>query len=192
LIRAARELLEVLPPGKVTRAAVARHAKVDPNLIRYYFQDRDSLLLAVIDQIVAERRHPDIVEEQQRGPAPERLRKRVRGFLEFNATYPFFHRLMLDEVVHWKSARARQTVHGLNTGAIAEYADILKAGAKERSLRRVDPVLLHLAIIGMSEFFLNSRPLLEDALGKGATPADFAQRYADMIVELVTDGVRTR
>jgi hypothetical protein len=53
-------------------------------------------------------------------------------------------------------------------------------------------VLLHLAIIGMSEFFLNSRPLLEDALGKGATPADFAQRYADMIVELVTDGVRTR
>jgi len=192
LIRAARELLEVLPPAKVTRAAVARHAKVDPNLIRYYFQDRDSLLLAVIEHIVSEGRHPEIEEEQQRLPAAEQLRKRVRGFLEFNATYPFFHRLMLDEVVHWKSARARQTFHGLNTGAIAGFAEILKAGVKDRSLRRVDPVLLHIAVIGMSEFFLSSRPLLEDALGKGSTPADFAQRYADMIVDLVSDGIRTR
>jgi AcrR family transcriptional regulator len=192
LIRAARELLAVLPPAKVTRAAVARHARVDPNLIRYYFQDRDSLLLAVIEQIVTEGRHRELEAEQQRDPAPERLRKRVRGFLEFNATYPFFHRLMLDEVVHWKSARARATFHELNSGAIAGFSEILKAGAKERSLRRVDPALLHVAIIGMSEFFLNSRPLLEDAFGKGATPAGFAQRYADLIVDMVSDGVRTR
>jgi AcrR family transcriptional regulator len=36
----------------VTRAALARHAGVDPNLIRYYFEDRDSLLLAVIEEIM--------------------------------------------------------------------------------------------------------------------------------------------
>jgi len=36
----------------VTRAALARHAGVDPNLIRYYFKDQSAS--AVIDEIMNE------------------------------------------------------------------------------------------------------------------------------------------
>ncbi|MET0385603.1 MAG: TetR/AcrR family transcriptional regulator [Polyangiales bacterium] len=190
LLKAARELLEILPPAKVTRAALARHAGVDPNLIRYYFADRDSLLLSVVEQIVNDTTSAERPERQ--GTAPERLRSQVRAFLEFNTRYPFFHRLLVEEISNWKTARARQVFHRLNQSSLTLYTAILKDGAKDKSLVAVDPALLNIALIGMSEFFLGSRYLLEDAYGKGATPAEHAKRYADTVVQLVVEGIRTR
>ena len=46
LIDAACDLLKTMPPEKVTRAAVARHANVNPALINYHFKDRSILLRA--------------------------------------------------------------------------------------------------------------------------------------------------
>ena len=43
LIDAASALLRTTPPARITRAAIARFAGVDPGLIRYYFGDRDGL-----------------------------------------------------------------------------------------------------------------------------------------------------
>lgn len=190
LLRAARELLETLPPAKVTRAAVARHAGVDPNLIRYYFQDRDSLLLAVAERVVEERAQQ--LSGALEGTAADRLREHVRIFLEFNAAQPFFQRLLLDEIATWKSARARQLFQRSNQLAIDVYAAIIRDGVKDKSLRSVDPALLHVAVVGMTEFVSSSRVVLEDAFGKGATPAELAQRYADVVTTLVVDGLRAR
>lgn len=190
LIRAARELLKELPAAKVTRAAVARRAKVDPNLIRYYFRNRDSLLKAVLDQIISERMQT--LHRLEPGSPNERLQALIRSSFEWNATYPFFHRLLVDEVRTWKSARARQTLYKLNQSAIHAYAEVLKDGAKDHSLRRVDPALLHIAVIGMCEFFGSSRFLLEDAFGKNSRPDEFAARYSDLIVGLVAGALTTR
>jgi AcrR family transcriptional regulator len=191
LLRAARELLEKLPPSQVTRAALARHAGVDPNLIRYYFTDRDSLLLAVVDEIVAE--EDKILERLvSEGTPAERLRGHIRHFVEFHQRHPFFHRLFIDEIATWKSPRARQIFHRLNHHSIQTYAAIFKDGAKDKSLRGVDPVLMHIAMIGMCEFFMSSKVVLEDALGKGTSPSDLIKRYADTVSQLVLDGLRQR
>ena len=53
LIEVTCELLKSHPPSAVTRALVARHSNVDPSLIRYYFRDRDSLMVAAAESIVA-------------------------------------------------------------------------------------------------------------------------------------------
>ena len=191
LQRAVRELLERLPPSKVTRAAVARQAGVDPNLIRYYFQDRDSLVLSVVEDIISERAEAARRSPPQGSPE-ERLRAHIRGFFEFSLRYPYFHRLLLEEVATSKSVRSRQMFHRLNQQAISTYTEVIKDGAKSKTLRQLDPVLLHIAVVGMVEFFLSSRPLLEDAFGKGTQPAQLSDRYADLIVRLAVDGARQR
>lgn len=190
LIAAAQELLETLPPAKVTRAAVARHAGVDPSLIRYYFSDRASLLLAVLNRVIGE--GPPIRAESKHGTAAERLRDYVRNFFQFNAAHPFLHRLLIEEIAVSESSEARKTFHELNHVALGVLGQLIKDGVKDGSLRRLDPVLLHVAIIGMCEFFLSSRVLLEDALGKAASPQSLSKRYADVIAGLVLEGVRTR
>jgi TetR/AcrR family transcriptional regulator len=192
LLRAARELLMKLPPALVTRAALARQAGVDPNLIRYYFKDRDSLLLAVVDQIINEENK--LTAASAAGNPNERLRSQIRHFVEFHQRHPYFHRLLNEEIAsrQSKSQRARQLFHRLNQLTVKLYAGIFRDGAKDKSLRTLDPVLVHIAIMGMSEGFVSSRVLLEDAFGKGATPADYAKRYADTVVQLLVDGARAR
>jgi AcrR family transcriptional regulator len=182
--------LETLPPARVTRAAVARHAGVDPSLIRYYFRDRDSLLLAVLQNIVGDR--PREILQPRGENAAERLRELVTSIFLFIAEQPYVHRLLIEEIATSDSAEARQAFHRLNHGAIDGYAKILKEGVADGSLRKADPLLLHVAIIGMCEFFFESRVLLEDALGKTTAPQKLSKRYAAMISQLVTDGLRPR
>jgi hypothetical protein len=51
---------------------------------------------------------------------------------------------------------------------------------------------MHIAMIGMCEFFMSSKVVLEDALGKGTSPSDLIKRYADTVSQLVLDGLRQR
>jgi AcrR family transcriptional regulator len=191
LLRAARELLEKLPPAQVTRAALARHAGVDPNLIRYYFKDRDSLLLAVVDEIVNEESQRAAGYTASDSPV-ERLRSQIRHLVDFHQRHPYFHRLLIEEIATWKSQRARELFHRLNQLMLKLYGSIFREGAKGKSLRKLDPVFVHIAIIGMCEFFMSSKLLLEDAFGKGAAPSDYAKRYADTVAQLLIDGARLR
>lgn len=190
LIKAAMELLEQMPPAKVTRAAVARHARVDPSLIRYYFSDRDSLLVAVLHRIVGEARSQHVAS--QAGTAADRLRERVRGVFQFNATYPFVHRLVAEEIAPSASAEAREAFQRENLGSIAAFDELLKEGSKDGSLRKVDPVLLHIAVLGMCDFFVGSGSALQDAVGKSTSSAAAAKRYAEFISTLVVDGLKPR
>src|SRR4051812_40195136 len=48
IIRSTRALMKTIKPASITRDAVARHAGVDPALIRYYFGDRAALFREVI------------------------------------------------------------------------------------------------------------------------------------------------
>lgn len=191
LLRAARELLEKLPPAQVTRAALARQAGVDPNLIRYYFKDRDSLLLAVVDEIVNEESKLAAAYAANGSPV-ERLRVQIRHLVDFHQRHPYFHRLLIEEIATWKSQRARQLFHRLNQLPLKLYGTIFREGAKEKTLRALDPVFVHIAIVGMCEFFMSSKVLLEDAFGKGAEPSHYAKRYADTVAQLLIDGARQR
>jgi TetR/AcrR family transcriptional regulator len=190
LIQAARELLEMLPPSKVTRAAVARHAGVDPSLIRYYFKDRPSLMLAVFEYVL--RQNEQMRLRTVEGTAAERLRAFVQGFFAFLRTNPFFHRFLLEEIAVSELAAARKAFQRINQAAIGRFKELLADGARDGSLRNADPVLLHVAIIGLCEFFFSSRVLLENALGKGTVPEALADRYVALISDLVIEGIATR
>jgi hypothetical protein len=112
--------------------------------------------------------------------------------VDFHQRHPYFQRLLIEEIATWKSARARQLFHRLNQMTLKLYGSIFRQGVKDKSLRALDPVFVQIAIVGMCEFFMSSKVLLEDAFGKGAAPADYAQRYADTVVQLLTDGARLR
>jgi AcrR family transcriptional regulator len=186
------ELLTQLPPNRITRAEVARHMGVDPSLIRYYFRDRSMLLLAAVEKLTAEFSRIREREMQHEDPGPEgRLRARVSALLKFEITYPFFHRLLIDEFVNLDSPGAARFMQELTTTALAGYGSILEAGAKEGVLRRADSAFLFLAVIGMCEFFVNGMPILRIALGKSFDERALSERYREFICDLLLNGLKT-
>ncbi len=193
LITRTCEMLMQMPPNKITRAEVARHMNVDPSLIRYYFRDRSTLLLAAVARLTAELSRLMDEELARSDLTPEsRLRARVSALLKLNVTYPFFHRLMIDELVTLDTPAAVRFVEQLTREGVAGYAEVLDAGVKDGVFRRTSVPFLFLAVIGMCEFFVNGMPILRIVMGKDLDQRAISARYREFICDLMLDGLKTR
>jgi TetR/AcrR family transcriptional regulator len=193
LITRTCEMLMIMPPNKITRAEVARHMNVDPSLIRYYFRDRSTLLLAAVARLTAELSRLMDEELARSDLTPEsRLRARVSALLKLNVTYPFFHRLMIDELVTLDTPAAVRFVEELTRDGVAGYTEVIDAGVKDGVFRRTSVPFLFLAVIGMCEFFVNGMPILRIVMGKDFDQRAISARYREFICELLLDGMKTR
>ncbi len=154
----------MMPPNKITRAEVARHMNVDPSLIRYYFRDRSTLLLAAVARLTAELSRLMDEELARSDLTPEsRLRARVSApMLKLNVTYPFFHRLMIDELVTLDTPAAVRFVEELTRDGVAGYSEVIDAGVKDgvRFAAPASRVPVPGGDHGMCEFFVNGMPIL--------------------------------
>jgi TetR/AcrR family transcriptional regulator len=185
------ELLTQMPPNRITRAEVARHMGVDPSLIRYYFRDRSMLLLAAMEKLTAEfsRMLDQELAQADRGPEGA-LRARVSALQKFETTYPFFHRLLIDEFVNLNSPATARFLQQLTAQAVAGYGAILDDGVSQGVFRRTNGAFLFLAVIGVCEFFVNGMPILRLALGKNFEEKGLSDRYREFICDLLLNGIR--
>jgi AcrR family transcriptional regulator len=181
-------LLENLPPHKVPTILIARKAGVDPALVRYYFSNREELLIAVIEHILgtwlAQHRPPD-------GPPAQKLSAHIAGMFEFSCRVRSMQRLMIDGCAEAKSPAVRARVRELTADAVRHYAEFLhlEGDAAEAS---PDPLFMHIAIIGLCEFFAAAQAMILPMAPKHLDATQLAQRYETFICKLVLDGLRSR
>lgn len=184
------ELLRKMPPEKVTRAEVARYINVDPSLIRYYFQDRSSLLVAAAEQLTKEfSSNLEAAIKQSDNTPLSLLRARVTTLFDLNLEHPYFHRLLTQEIVPSTAPAAKKMVEDMTRGALAGYDQILANGTKNGTLKPARSVYLLLAIIGMCEFFNTGLPFVRMAAGKKLDEEAAAKEYREFICELVLNGL---
>jgi AcrR family transcriptional regulator len=188
IVASARQVLDKLPPHQATISSIARSAGVDPALVRYYFTSREELVLAVIEDILATWNfsHPP----QAAGPVAN-LSAVVRDFADFALNVRSMQRLMIEECASSKSPEVRRRVRELNTGVVSRWALLLHA-ERESSTRATDPLFMHVAIIGMCEFFAAAQAMIMPLVPEGMDAAELAERYKDFIVRLVLDGMRSQ
>jgi TetR/AcrR family transcriptional regulator len=188
IVAAARQLLEALPPHKVPTVLIARKAGVDPALVRYYFSNREELLIAVIEHILAtwlaEHQLPD-------GPPAQRLSAHIDGMFEFSCRVRSMQRLMIDGCAEAKSAAVRARVRTLTAEAMHHYAEFLHLEG-DAEAASPDPLFMHIAIIGLCEFFAAAQAMILPVAPKHLDATQLAQRYKAFICDLVLDGVRSR
>jgi TetR/AcrR family transcriptional regulator len=187
LIAAARALLQELPPSQVTASAVARKAGGDPALVRYYFGNRETLLLEVAKQIG---------EEANLAPASEGnpvalLADFIHSTFRFTRSAHNMQRLMIDELDSTSSPEMRESVRIWNRVPVDYYASI-KQLDDEGALTDYDPLFLHLAVIGISDFFVTGRPLLELLMPPGTDMDELGQQYEAFVEKLLLDGLKKR
>ena len=188
IVAAARQLMEEVPPHQATVSSIARKAGVDPALVRYYFKNREQLLLAVIENIL------DTWNASHPAPAASpatRLATQVGDMLDFSRGVRSMQRLMIDECAASRSAEVRRRVRDINAVKVDSFALLLhpeKATAKDST----DPLFLYIAIVGLCEFFAASQALIQPLAPEGVTADELAARYKKFIVRLVLDGMRER
>lgn len=184
------KLLRDLAPRDITLLRVAQHAGIDRSLIRYYFKNRSSLLLAAARHLFGQMQNELAVVQQISPEDPEgRIRESARALLRFQIKHPYFHRLMVEEVVNSEHADAQAFFRSFTANAVSEHRAIAEAISRHSGVK-VDGAFLYMAIIGMCEFFVTGAPILKVAFGKEYDAESVNRRYEKFVGEYVVDGLR--
>jgi len=192
LIDATIDLLKVMPPAAITPSLVARTTGVHPSLIRYYFKNRASLLVAVAERVTQQFAEDMALYARGSGSPESRLAGRICTMIDLNATYPFFQQLFATEIAVSADPAAHGIITQLTHRGIGAYASILRGGQGDGSLRSADPFLLYAAIVGMSEFFVLAHHQMEIAHGAPIDEAELREAYKSFVCDLVLNGLRDR
>jgi AcrR family transcriptional regulator len=188
ILQAACRLLKDNLPSQVTNSMIAREAGADPALIRYYFGDRSSLLLAAVEELMKHIRKPA-------PPAPMTAEQfvswRVDATLDFARMARSMQRLMVDELAEGGTPEVREAIRLRNKGLVDWYGAILKEQIGDEIVD-VDPLFLHAAILGVCEFFTSAQSTILPLAEPGTDPAQFADRYEAFVIDLFLNGLRKR
>jgi AcrR family transcriptional regulator len=187
LLAAAEKLLRTMPPARVTIARVAQEANADPSLVRYYFGSRTALLVAVVDRVTAHGMHGVRRKDEPTVALADHIGKTV----QFIGSAPFMHRLMIDELAQAGTKESRARVKAMNLDLVEFYRELLSADGG-RELVDTDPLFLHLAVLGASDFFSAGEPLIRELLPPGTDMKKLTAGFQKFLVKLVLDGLRTR
>ncbi|RYG11377.1 MAG: TetR/AcrR family transcriptional regulator [Burkholderiales bacterium] len=147
---------------------IAERAGLNKRLIYYYFEDKEKLFQAVLEQT-----YRDIREEERKlnllnlKPAAA-LRRLMEFTWDYYLKHPEFLTLLNSANLHrarhlQESSRARE----MNSPLIEMLAEILERGRKDGSFRGgVDPLQLYVSIAGLSYFYLSNNHTLSAIFGR--------------------------
>ncbi len=187
LIAAAQTLLKSLPPARVTISRIAQEAGVDPALVRYYFGDRTRLLMAVAAKVTALGPHAG-----GRTLAPQAaLIEHIRKTLALVRSAPFMHRLMIEELTDAGTEESRARTREMNADLVEFYHELLAADGGE-TLREVNPLFLHLVILGASDFFVSADSIITPLVPAGTDKDALAVEFNTFLVDLLFNGLKPR
>jgi AcrR family transcriptional regulator len=171
---------------------VAKAAGGDRALVRYYFGTMSNLLAEVARQL-SQGLVADLAQASKgQGSAIARLKRRIQEFVRYELENPALHPLYAEQILSGKAAGARQTLEAVASEGHASLREIIDDGRRSGELRNsFDVRLLDIAIVGLCEFIIVGRPILDACTVNGERSADLVQRYADFVAELVIRGIAT-
>jgi AcrR family transcriptional regulator len=168
ILAAARDEFAECGLGGARVDRIAERAGLNKRLIYYYFEDKESLFQAVLEQAYRDIR----TEEMKLRLTDLEPAGAVRRLIEFTWDYylahPEFITLLNSANLHKarhlaESKRARE----LNSPLVETLATVLERGRRDGSFRGgVDPVQLYVSIAGLAYFYLSNSYTLSAIFGR--------------------------
>ncbi|MBX3653299.1 MAG: TetR family transcriptional regulator [Ramlibacter sp.] len=168
ILAAARDEFAEYGLGGARVDRIAERSGLNKRLIYYYFEDKERLFQAVLEQAYRHIRE----EERQLNlldlPPADAVRRLVEFTWNYYLEHPEFLTLLNSANLH----RARHLdesprVRELNSPLIAMLGEVLERGRKDGSFRGgIDPIQLYVSIAGLSYFYLSNNFTLSAIFGR--------------------------
>ncbi len=134
--------------------AIAARTQTTRALINYYFEGKEKLYIAVLEQVYSAIRDAEAKLELDDVPPAEAVRRIVEFTYSYYLTHQSFVRLVVAEnQAKGRHLRKSRTMRTLNRPIIDLLARVIERGQAQGRFRRdVDPVEMHKAIAALGIF----------------------------------------
>ncbi|VFR54753.1 Transcriptional regulator, TetR family [plant metagenome] len=153
--------------GGARMERIAQRAELNKRLIYYYFQSKDDLFLAVLEEAYRNIRQAEQALRLGDMPAASAIRRLTEFTWEYYIAHPEFLTLLNSENLHQGKHLARSVhIRKMNSPLIESLGEILERGRREGVFRGgVDPLQLYVSIAGMAYFYLSNHYTLSSVFG---------------------------
>jgi AcrR family transcriptional regulator len=183
ILAAARDEFAEYGLGGARMDRIAERAALNKRLIYYYFEDKEKLFQAVLEQAYRD------IRAQESGlclldlaPA-DAVRRLVEFTWNYYLAHPEFMTLLNSANLHKaRHLAGSQRARELNSPLVDTLAAVLERGRREGSFRGgVDPVQLYVSIAGLAYFYLSNTHTLSAIFGRDLmTPKARSERLSHM------------
>lgn len=167
--------------GGARMERIAQRAELNKRLIYYYFQSKDDLFLAVLEEAYRNIRQAEQALRLGDMPAASAIRRLTEFTWEYYIAHPEFLTLLNSENLHQGKHLARSVhIRKMNSPLIESLGEILERGRREGVFRGgVDPLQLYVSIAGMAYFYLSNHYTLSSVFGQDLmTPKAHQERLS--------------
>ena len=167
--------------------AIAERAGINKRLIYYYFDGKDKLFLAALEQTYADIRNAEQALHLESVEPVEAVRRLVAFTWNHYVAHPEFLNLLNSENLHRaRHLKQSRQIREMNSPLIQTLGDVLERGRREGLFRGgIDPVQLYISIAGLAYFYLSNSQTLSTIFGRDLLSAKARTERLSHITEVV-------
>ena len=163
---------------------IAEHTNTSKRMIYYYFEDKEGLFVAVLEEAYRRIRQIEATLDLAHLKPDAAIRALVGFTFDYQNSNEDFIRLVMVENIHKGIHLARsRAIQELNVSVINTLRDIYKRGVKSGIFRKgIDEIDLHMTISALCFFNVSNRATFSQIFKRDiAAPAMLAKRRAIVI-----------
>ena len=171
---------------------IAEAARSNKRMIYYYFDSKEQLYIAVLEQAYIDMRRDEAALALDALEPPEAIRRLVHFKFDYYDAHPWLVGLLNGEnMLGARFLRQSKRLRELQLSLVETIGALLKAGAKAGQFRRaVDPLELYLSIASLSYFYFSNRATLSTAFGQALDTKAALRRRREHAAEVILGYLR--
>jgi len=159
---------------------IGKEAAVNPALLYYYYESKETLYRAMLQRIVGQLLAGGADAIERATTHADRIRAFVRAQARLLGEHPHFPQLLVRELVDHHASHAEHAITTTAAGAFKRLCDVITAGQKDGAFRSsLDPRFTAISIIAQVAYFAIARPAVGLLLGHGTSgpPPAVAEQF---------------
>ncbi|MBL8269132.1 TetR family transcriptional regulator [Steroidobacter sp.] len=178
----------------VSLSEIAAHSGLNSALVKYYFGNKEGLLVALVDRDAAVelQRVRNLLELDM--SASEKLRVHIAGIINGFFRRPYLNRLMhsLLDQREAETSSGRHIARVFIRPLMELQQQLLEQGIQAGEFKQVEPVLFYVNLLGACDHLFNARYALQSIVGGAGVTDAVRERYIAHVYDIFVNGLRNQ
>jgi AcrR family transcriptional regulator len=174
----------------VSLSEIARHSGLNSALVKYYFGNKNGLLLALVEREAAAALQGFKELLRQDLSPSEKLRRHIAGIINNFFRTPYLNRLLHSLLDERNSRSARQVNRTFVRPLMELQRELLTQGMRSGEFKPVDPMLFYVSVLGACDHLFNARYAVRSLAGAAGIDDGLRERYVAHVSDIFIHGLR--